>query len=164
MPDFSKLYQRPAGEAKRPPTMPGGDYPSIVRSYEMIESQQKHTPGARYHLTLLDWPSTVPEEWVEVDEEGKRWEYRKEEVDLAKRQQRFDFYFPTDEGTGETSEGSLYRFDQFLRACGIDPEGQTYETLIPSVVGHRVLCVMKQSLNTQTNRLFTQVDRLIGQR
>lgn len=164
MPDFSKLYQRPAGEAKRPPTMPGGDYPSIIKSYELIESAQKKTPGVRYFMTLLEWPQNAPEHWTETDEEGKVWEYNKDEVDLARRQQRSDFYFWTDESTGEIADTALYMFDQFLRSFGIDPEGRSYQELMPAPVGRRCLTVIKQELNPRTNRIFSTVDRIVGQK
>lgn len=162
MVDFSQLYQRPAGEAKRPPTLPGGDYPSIIRSYELIESAQKKTPGVRYFLTLLEWPANAPQEWDDTDEEGKHWHYTRDEIDLSKRQQRTDFYFWKDDATGQIADNALYQFDQFLRSCDVDPAGRSYEELIPAVVGHRVLTVMKQQLNQQTNRIFTTVDRIVG--
>lgn len=162
MVDFSKLYQRPAGEAKRPPTLPGGAYPAIIKSYELGESEQKKTPFVRYFMSLLEWPPEAPKEWDETDEEGKQWHYSQEEIDLSRRQQRSEFYFWEDQNTRETADSALYQFDQFLRSCGIEPQGRSYEELFPAPVGSRVICLLKQQLNPQTNRIFTTVDRISG--
>lgn len=159
--DFSQLGKRAAGEATRPPTMPGGDYPCIARTNELGESQQKKTPFVRYYLTLLDWPSTIQERWTEHDEKGKVWEYSKADIDLSKKPQRFEFYFPKEEN-GEFNQDALWRFDEFLRSCGIDPSGRSYEELFPVPVGSRMLLTMRQQMNMDTGRTFTRPDKLVG--
>jgi hypothetical protein len=165
MPDFSKLYQKPPGAAKRPPTLPSGDYPGIIRTYEVSESREKKTPCVRYFITLSDWAVNAPQSWSEVDEEGKKWDYTQSEVNLSTRPQRFEFWFPTDDNTGEVSEGQLFRFDQFLRSFdGMDPsQYSSYEELFPWPVGRRVVVTIMQQLNAQTNRIFAQTQRIIGQ-
>lgn len=162
MPDFTQLLRKPSGTAQRPPTLPGGDYRAITRKFEWGASDQKKTPRLRYAVGLLDWPSDAPDEWDEVDENGKVWHYAKSDIDLGKRQQTFDFYFPVDENTGEATDGSLWRLDEFLRSVGVEPDGRDYQELIPETVGQEVLLVMKQELNNNTNRIFCRPDRMIG--
>jgi hypothetical protein len=163
MVDFSKLASRTPGEAKKPPLMPGGSYLAVIKQYEQGESKPpKKTPFVRYHMTLLRWPENAPDEWFEVDDSGKRLDYKKDEVDLAKRAQRFEFYFPVDPETGEPNEGGLYRFDEFIRSLDIPMDGMTYPMLFAAPVGKQVLVEIVQQLNSETNRPFTSIQRITG--
>lgn len=161
MPDFSALYKKPVGEAKRPPTLPGGSYPGIIRQYEFVESREKKTPGVKYYLTLTDWPSDGPTSWSEVDEEGKTWEYNRVEIDLSKRQQELTFYFPINKDTGEPTDTSMYMFEQFVKTTNVPWEGMSYEQIFPSLVGTRVLVDMVQQLS-QNNRVFCSAQKMTG--
>lgn len=161
MPDFSQLYRKPAGEARRPPTWPGGDYPGIIRSYEKTISQQKKTPGLKYYATINALAASIPEGWSETDEQGKVHEYTKEDLRLP-RQVDFTLWLSSDAGSDEISERALYFLDEFYRSFGIDVDGAAYEELEGKPVGMPCLVVLKQQLNTETNRIFTSTDRIVG--
>lgn len=162
MPDFSALYRKPVGEAKRPPTMPAGTYPGIVRQYELVESREKKTPGVKYYMTLTGWAPSAPKSWSEVDEEGKTWEYTQEDVDIGKRQYEYSFWFPVDPNTGEPTDMGMYMFEQFLKTTSVAYEGMSYEQIFPSLVGAQVNVELVQQLNQQTNRIYTTVNKITG--
>jgi hypothetical protein len=154
MPDFSKLYKRPAGIAKRPTALPvsrGLDYPGIIKSFELLEAPTGRSVNyetiIRFHLALTSWPEegVEEEEKVEEYEEGK-----KRPIDLAKRPLRRDFY-----------DNRLDLLDDFLRTCGIVPEGRSYEEVLPEAIGQQVLVEVQQYLG-RTGEIGNQVNRLVG--
>lgn len=158
MPDFSALLRKPAGEAKRPPLLPGGDYMGVVKSFEMGESSQKKTPFVRFNVVLQDWPTSAPQEWQVPGPDGKSMvQISRSDVDLSKRQMRRDFFF---------TEDALYRLDEFLRSCGISVEGRTYEEALPDVVGATVVAEVQQQMSQRegatADDMFNQIGRLSG--
>lgn len=154
MVDFSQLLRKPAGEAKRPPILPAGDYEALIKSFEPGESRQKKTPFIRFNVGLTSWPNDAPAEWDEVDPEtGKTHHYTQADVELGKRQLRTDFYL---------TEDALFRLDEFLRSLGIDPAGRSYEEILPEAIGQPVLVEVQQYLNQETNRTGNQVGKVVG--
>lgn len=139
MVDFSSLLKKPAGEAKKPPVLPAGDYPGVVKSYELGDQNKNKTPYVRFMLGLTAFPDSVDE----AEREG---------IDLSKRQQRRDFFFTDD---------ALWRLDEFLRGLGIQSNGRGYDEVLPEVVGQQVLIEVQQGLNQQTNEIFNQVGKLV---
>lgn len=155
MPDFSVLLKKLAGEAKRPPILPPDDYPGVVKSFEYGDNNEKKTPYVRFHLALTDWGAACPEDWTVWDPAtNKSYTVTKSDVDLSKKQMRRDFFL---------TEEAFYRLDVFLRSCGIDPQGKTYEEVIPNVVGSPVLVQVQQQLNQKSNDTYNQVGGLVGQ-
>jgi hypothetical protein len=139
MPDFSQFMSKPAGEAKRPPALPQGDYPGVVKSFELGDANKNKTPYVRFHLGLTDWAQGVEPE---------------ADVELTKRQLRRDYYL---------TEDALWRLDEFIRSCGVQPAGQTYEEILPSLVGASVTVEVQQQLNQTSNEIFNQVGKVVGQ-
>ena len=153
MPDFSQLLRKPAGEAKKPPVLPMGDYPAVVRGFEFGDQNRNKTPYVRFQTSLQDWPKDSSDEWTVVDGEGNATVVCKDDVDLSKRSMRKDFFL---------TEDSLWRFDEFIRSCGINPNGRMYEEIIPEIVGQPVLAEVTQYLNQQTNETGNQIGKLVG--
>jgi len=153
MPDFSLLLKKPAGEAKRPPPLPMGDYTAIVRGFELGDQNRNKTPYVRFPTTLQDWPKDSSDEWTVVDGEGNAFLANKADVDLSKRSMRKDFYL---------TEDSLWRLDEFIRSCGINPNGRTYEEIFPEIVGQPVLVEVQQYLNQQTNETGNTIGKMVG--
>lgn|SRR5215510_1842712 len=153
MVDFSQLLKKPAGEAKRPPTLPVGDYPAVIKGYEVGDSNRNKTPYFRFPIVLQDWPKDSSDEWTVVDHEGNASLANKADVDLSKRSMRMDFYVTDD---------ALWRFDDFVRSCGINPAGRPYEEILPELVGQPVLAEVQQYLNQQTNETGNQIRKLVG--
>ena len=138
-PDFASLLKKPAGEAKRPPALPAGDYPAVVSSFEYGDQNKNKTKYVRYHVRLTGWA-----EGVEPIEE----------MDLSKRQLRRDFFLTDD---------AFWRLDEFLRSTGLDPAGRSYEEVIPEIIGKNVTAEVQQYLNQQTNEIGNQIGKLVGQ-
>lgn len=153
MPDFSHLLKRPAGEAKRPPPLPAGDYYGVIRSWEIGDRNQNRTPYVRLQINLQDWPDSSPDEWSFIDSEHKFITATKSDVDLSKRQLRRDFFLTDD---------ALWRLDEFIRSCGIDPQGRDYEEILPELVGQPVVVEVQQYLNQSTNETSNQIGKLVG--
>ena len=154
MPDFSTLLKKPAGEAKKPPTLPAFDYYGIIKSYEVGDNNRNKTPYVRLQIALTQWPDNMPDDWSVSDAEGKMITYTKADVDLSKRQMRRDFYL---------TEDALWRLDEFIRSCGIDPRGRDYEEIIPELVGQPITVEVQQYLNQNTNEIGNQVGKTVGQ-
>ena len=137
MANFGELLSRVSGEAKKPPVLPEGTYPGVIKSYEPGESGLKKTPYVRFHVQLTGWAD---------DAEPLS------EVDPTKRAMRRDFFI-TDE--------ALWRFDDFLRSCNVGL-GRSYDEVLPDLIGMAVLAKVKQGMNTKTNELFNEIDTLVG--
>jgi hypothetical protein len=137
--DFKTLLSKPAGEAKKPPTLPAETYPGVIKSYELGDNNKNKTPYVRFHTQLVGWPDSVDDQ-----------ELRKA-VDLTKRQLRKDYYL-TDE--------ALWRLDEFLRSMGLEPSGRTYEEVLPEAVNKPVNVEVQQYMNQQTNEVGNQIGNL----
>lgn len=139
--DFSSLLRKPAGEAKKPPALPIADYPGVVKGFEYGDQNKNKTPYVRFQIGLTGWAESVPE-----DEKDSS-------VDLSKRQMRRDYYLTDD---------ALWRLDEFLRSCGVEPKGQTYEESIPQVVGAQVIVSVEQYMNQSTSEIGNQIGKVTG--
>lgn len=140
--DFSALLKKPAGEAKKPPVLPVGDYQGVVRSHEMGDSNRNRTPYVRFVVVLTEWPEALP---VEDRPDG---------VELNKRQLRKDFYITDD---------SLWRLDAFIRSCGVEPSGRVYEEVLPELVGQPVFVQVQHYMNPQTSEIGNNTGEVVGQ-
>jgi len=148
MPDFSRLYKAPAGVAKPPAALPPSPtYPGIVKSFELVEAPQgrNYSTIIRFHLGLTGWPEDIDED--QQQEEGPQGP---RPIDLSKKQQRRDFY-----------DHMLYQLDNFIRSCGIEPEGRTYEEVLPETVGAEILVDLTQYLD-RNNEIRNQVNNITG--
>ena len=153
MPDFSHLYKRPAGLSAEPKALPQEQYPGIIKFFEFAETSTQKIPVVRVHLALLGWPDSVQEkDRYLTDGEGKQVP-----IEITKKQFRRDFMTPED-----FSNPAWFYFDQFLRTCGLEPQGHSYEELIPQLIGQRVTVEIQQYLNQNTNNIGNQVGRVFG--
>lgn len=81
--------------------------------------------------------------------EGRPGEFKL--IDLSKRQLRKDFY-----------DNSLYRLDDFIKSCGIEANGRTYEEILPQLIGSPVIVEVGQYMNQATSEIGNQVVNLAG--
>lgn len=153
MVDFSSLLRKPAGEAKKPPTLPAGDYPGVIKGKELGDNNRNRTPYLRLLVGLIGWPADAPTSWEEISESGERYTVSQADVDLAKRQLRRDYYLTDD---------ALFRLDDLIRSCGIDPQGRAYEEILEELIGQQVTVEVQQYLNQTTNQIGNQVGKLAG--
>lgn len=149
MPDFSSLLKAPAGEAKKPKVLVIGNYPGIVKSFELMQAPQgkDYSMIVRVHVGLTGWCDNASEE--DKQQEIRPGEFRP--IDLSKRQLRKDFY-----------DNSLYRLDDLIKSCGITPDGKTYEETLPQLVGAQLVVEVEQYLNQNTNDLGNQIKNIVG--
>lgn len=138
MPDFSSLLRKPAGEAKKPEALPAGDYPGVIKSFELGDQNKNHTPYVRFPLGLTAWPDSVDE-----SDRG--------DTDLSKRSLRRDMYL---------TEDALWRLDELIKGLGIDMTGRSYEEVLPELVGQQVLVEVQQYMNQTNNEIGNQVGAL----
>lgn len=141
MPDFASLLSKPAGEAKKSPVLDAGDYPGVIKGWEPGESSQKKTPFVRFNLGLTGWPEGAD---PQQKEDGSV-------IDLSTKSLRRDYFLTPD---------ALWRFDEFLKDCGIELNGRTYMDVIPETIGMGVLVEVRQGMNQTTNGLFNEVAAL----
>jgi len=124
-------------------------YPGKIQSYEYGDSNANKTPYVRYQLSLTDWPDGVPEEKRYFkDREGNLVP-----INLQRVRLRRDFFL-TDE--------ALWRLDEFLRSCDVEPDGKDYAEVCPQVIGCDVVIEVQQYLNQNTNEIGNQVGRVLG--
>ncbi len=151
MPDFSKLANSVAGEAKKPKALPEGNYSAIIKgwSFEPAPAGKEYTAIVRFNLGMLDWPDGLSD--AEKSQDMGNGETKP--IDLSKRQMRRDFY-----------DSVLYRLDDFIKSCGVDMNGQKYEEVLPQLVGKRVIAQVKQYLNERTNDIGNNIGDLVGEK
>ena len=146
MPDFSTLLRKPAGEAKKPPALPAGDYPAVIKSHEVGDQNKNRTPYVRFHVGLTGFPDSVS------DDERKGADGSP--IDLSKKQLRRDYFL---------TEDALWRLDEFIRSCGVESNGRSYEEVLPELVGASVLAEVQQYMNQSNNEIGNQIGKLVGQ-
>lgn len=152
--DFNALYNRPSGEAKRPPVLPKGDYPAIILSaHSEGEIGQNKTPAIFWPIRLTDWDPSTPEEWTQYDPSTNQMLTNvKSEIDITKRQMRATFFMTDD---------ALIMLDDFLRSCDIELGG-SYLSILPNVIGKRVLASIDILTNKDTMDQRNVVNKLVG--
>lgn len=157
MTDFSAIANQAAGQSKKPPRLPPGNYSGIIKLPPAWGDANKNkTPYVRLMLGFMAFPEDVPESWSEYDEEdGTTSEVLRSDIDLAKRQMSYDFYM---------SDDAKWRLDAFLKEMGVNvgtaEAPRTYAETLPELVGQQVLCEVVHSLNQQTNKTYVQIKKL----
>lgn len=139
MVDFNALLKKPAGEAKKPPALPPGEYPAVIKSHEFGDQNKNRTPYVRFHLALTGWPESVHPD----DQAG---------VDLSKKTLRRDYYITDD---------ALWRLDEFIRSCKVGMSGREYTEVIPELTGTPVVAEVQQYM-AQNNDIGNQIGALRG--
>lgn len=148
-PNLSSLLKAPAGNAPKPKPLPLGNFPGVVSRYEFLPAppDKDYSTIIRFHLKPTAWPDTISED----DKLQPMPDGTSKPIALDKRQLRRDFY-----------DNSLYRLDEFLKSCGVEPNGRSYEECIPDAVGKDVMMEVQQYLNQRTSDIGNQVGNLVG--
>jgi hypothetical protein len=146
--DFSSLLKKPAGEAKKPEALPGGTYPGLIKGFELGDNNKNKTPYLRFHLILTGAAPGVDE--TELASLG---------IDLSKRTFRRDFYLKDKEG----NDLSLWRLDDLLRSCGINPTGRGYDEVLPEMTGCAVQVEVIQKLGQDGISIINEINGLVGE-
>lgn len=154
MPDFNKLLSRPAGVAKPPKVLVPGNYPAVIKGHEIVQAPpgKDYDMIIRFPVGLTGWPDTATDE----DKTQETGEGTGKPLDLSKRQLRRDFYANSED------VNSTKRLDDFIRSCGIEPAGRSYQEVLPELTGAHVIAEVQQYLNQRTNELGNQIGGLTG--
>jgi len=150
MPDFSGLLKAPAGQAPKPKALYPDNYPAVIKGWEILPAPagKNYSAIIRFQLGITGWGANVPEDEKTVTMPTGVVT----SIDLSKKQLRRDFY-----------DSSLFRLDELIRSCGIEPNGRSYEEVLPELVGSQVIAEVKQYLNQNTNEFGNEIGNLVGE-
>ena len=134
--------------AKKPPTLPIGSYPAIIKEREMGKSKQKQTPFIRIIVSLSGWP------------EGIEPSVRAEIGSVAGKTLYLDYWYSTEQKKWN------YRLGKLCMDLGLTGK---LDMAVERLVGQRVLASIKHRLVT-TDRTgaaiepytVADIDELIG--
>lgn len=139
MPDLAHLFKMPPGTASKPAALPTDDYPVIAKKYEFGDQNKNKTPYLRVTFGFLGPGSAAGSSEGLAD---------RKIADITKRQIRKDFYLRgKDPNDAEALNGCMFRLDEFLRACGIEPTGGNYEELVTHIPGAQGLLHVEEKVN-----------------
>lgn len=141
MVDFSKLLAKKTSEVKRPPTLPAGLYPGVIKGYKFGESAKKKTPFVQFQVALTGWPE-------ETDDEDRFHDGKP--IDLSKKNMGSDFYL---------SDEALFILSEFLTALFPGDE-RGMEELVPAAVGSYVLADVSNRLNEERGDFFNRIEKI----
>ena len=139
--NISSFIKKPAGQAKKPPALPAGNYQYVIKGFETGDNNKNKTPYLRLAIGLLGYGEDIDQSEIDPG------------IDLSKRQMRKDFYLTDD---------SLWRLDEFIKTTGIDFEGKDYEEVFPLLVGEQGIAEVQQYMNQQNNEIGNQIGKLVG--
>jgi hypothetical protein len=147
--DFSQLLSVPLDSIKKPPILPAGDYPGIIKQYELGDANKNKTPYIRFNLVPTDWAVTTEDTWL--DSEGAS--HSKSDVDLSKRQFRRDYFLTQD---------ALWRLTDLMKGCGLELAGKQIQDVLPELIGCQVLIEIQQYLSEKSGEFGNQVGKVVG--
>ena len=140
--DFKKLLSKNMDEVERPRPLAPGTYYGRVSKFSVDVSKEKKTPYVRLLLAV-----TSAGDGVDLDSLNG--------VDLSKKQLRKDFYLTND---------AEYRLKDFLKSCGIQVAGRSFESTIPEAVNAPVIMEVTQRAATDgSGEFYNDVGLLKGQ-
>lgn len=146
-PNLASLLNTSTDEAKRPIPLNDGTYYGTVKSHEFVESTKKKTPGVQYNIELTHAADDV--DLTGYDEDGK-------EVPLNPAGKNFRH-------TLWLSEGAMFMLKDFIKSCGVEVEGRTFNEIIPQVVGQPVICsVTKTPRQGEDGGFYNNIDKCTG--
>lgn len=140
--DFSSLLDRNVEDIKRPPALPAGDYPAVIKNKEFGDNNKNKTPYVRFAIGLTGWPE-------EVDSADRQFDGKP--IDLSKKTFRKDYYL---------TEDSLWRLKDFLEALGLGGGNRKISELIDECIGQPVIAQVEQYINQKNSEIGNQIGDL----
>lgn len=144
--DLRSLLDVDVSTIKKPPTWPAGPYHGFVEKYEPVESREKKTPGIRVFYRVQRASESIPADLLMFDDKP---------IDFAKRQLRQDFWL---------TEDSRYRLVEFLKAIGVDAEGEgkKLSQCLPEMISKPVVIQVGVRANSDNTELFNEVQSVVA--
>jgi hypothetical protein len=137
MADFADLLSSKVEDAKRPPSLPVGNYILAIKGYEAVESDKKKTPGIEVTYGVV-----APAEGVDPR--------LLEGIDLSQRE-LYDSFWLTD--------AAKYRLREFLEKIGCNIHGRSFREVLPEINGMKVKAYVTQvpSDKPGDDRIFNNI-------
>jgi hypothetical protein len=140
--DFKKLLSKNMDESERPRPLAPGTYYGRVTKFICDVSKEKKTPYVRFLLAVTSAGEGVDSESLNG-------------VDLSKKQLRKDFYLTND---------ADYRLKDFIKSCGIQVAGRSFESTLPDTVNAPVIMEVTQRAATDgSGEFYNDVNIIKGQ-
>ena len=140
--DFKKLLSKNMDEVERPRPLPPGTYYGRVTKFTVDVSKEKKTPDVRFFLSV-----TSAGDGVDADSLNG--------VDLSKKQLRKDYYLTQD---------ADYRLKEFIKSCGIQVAGRSFESTLPDTTNAPVIMEVTQRGATDgSGEFYNDVNTMKGQ-
>jgi len=156
--DFSRLLNKPAGKAEKPPVLPPGNYPVMCTGHEMGKSNnEKGTPFIQFNLKFRDWDPAIEEEDKKTPAGVS--------IDLTKRKVSFKVYFQNDAAEGQEPQWApSYRIDEAITALGVDMgDGRPYTEVLPETTNCTAILVVGQDVSQTTGDMFNTYGKLVSE-
>lgn len=144
--NLAALLSTTADTAKRPVPFNDGTYYGTVKSYQIVESKEKKTPGVEYTVTLTHAADGV--DLTGFDEDNQQVT-----LNPAGKEFKTTFYL---------TENSLFMLKDFIKSCGIEIEQRTFQELIPQPVGQPVICSITKSPRRQGEGFYNNLEKVVG--
>lgn len=143
MVDFKKLLSKNVTDIKAPKPLVAGDYPGVIKSFELGDSNKNKTPYVRYFCGITGWPDEAEQEDREMDDGTP--------IDLSKRQLRRDFYLTDD---------SMIRLKDLWTDLGLEIAGKSAEECVPMAIGCRCTLEVQQYTNQTDGSIGNQIGKI----
>ena len=154
--NWNEILALPAAEVRRPPITPIGDWPGMVKGYELKSTTgEKAAKVIEVTVQLTGYPDALPEEWIDFDE-GKQITVRKADIDLSFRSMTFSFY-----------ASELHKLTAALKSMGISllGEGERKKELsecLEEMKGRLVIVGIKHAIAKKSGQTYAAIDKLKG--
>ena len=140
--DFKKLLAKNLDEVERPRPLPPGTYYGRVSKFTVDVSKEKKTPFVRFLVAVTSAGDGVDAESLNG-------------VDLSKKQLRKDYYLTQD---------ADYRLKDFIKSCGIQVAGRSFESTLPDTMNAPVIMEVTQRAATDgSGEFYNDVGSMKGQ-
>lgn len=152
--DFKGLLSKKVDDAKRPPLLPAGDYPGVVKGWKPDEVDYKQgdgpVPVVNFNVAITGIGEGMdPEDFK--DAEGK---------EFSPDGRRFTVAF-------SLKSEEDYRLSEFLQSCGIETEGRSFGETLPDTANAPIFITVihKQGKPGSANagETFANVQKIVGQ-
>lgn len=146
-PNLAALLSADAGSVKRPVPFNDGTYYGAVKGFQFVESDKKKTPGVEYEVELTH--AAEGTDLTGYDEDG-------EVVTLNPAGKRY-------KSTFWLTDNSLFMLKDFIKSCGIEVEGRSFQELIPQVIGQPVICsITKSPSKREGGGFYNNLEKIVG--
>jgi hypothetical protein len=142
MTDLSHLLGKKTNEIEKPKPMPIGHYSFVTKSFQIVESAKKKTPGVEYLCNMVEPKDDVDEELLTAVKNPNQ------------KDMKLTFWL---------TEDSLFRLKDFLTVLGItnEDDDRTLEEILPESVGQTFISAIKHETMEGQEDPFAKINDMI---